>query len=79
MPTSQRINLVLDGAIYRRIRLLAENEGVSLPVKARDLIKEALEIQEDAYLSRVAEEREASWDESTALSHEDVCSSQYIQ
>ena len=79
MPTSQRINLVLDGAIYHRIRMLAENEGVSLPVKARDLIKEALEIQEDVYLSKLAEEREGSWDESAALSHEDVWSSQYIQ
>ncbi len=79
MPTSQRIDLVLDGAVYRRIRLLAENEGVSLPVKARDLIKEALEIQEDVYLSKLADEREGSWDESSALPHEDVWSSQYIQ
>jgi len=39
----------------------------------RDLLKEALEIQEDMHLSAVAEDREKSWDESSALSHEEVC------
>jgi hypothetical protein len=37
-----------------------------------DLLKEALEIQEDMHLSTVAEDRKKTWDESSALSREEV-------
>jgi len=69
-----RINVVLDDSIYRDVKFLAEKDGVSLSSKVKDLIKDALEIQEDIYLASFAEEREKTLDESSALSHEDVWS-----
>lgn len=75
MPAKNpRINVVLDDSIYRDVKFLAEKDGVSLSSKVKDLIKDALEIQEDIYLASFAEEREKTLDESSALSHEDVWS-----
>jgi hypothetical protein len=53
---------------------LAEKDNVSLSAKVRDLLKEALEIEEDISLSAFAEKREKSWDDSKALSHNDIWS-----
>ena len=75
MPAKNpRINVVLDDLIYRDVKFLAEKDGVSLSSKVKDLIKDALEIQEDIYLASFAEEREKTLDESSTLSHEDVWS-----
>jgi len=75
MPAKNpRINVVLDDSIYRDVKFLAEKDGVSLSSKVKDLIKDALEIQEDIYLASFAEEREKTLDESSTLSHEDVWS-----
>jgi len=75
MPTQNpRINIVLDNFLYQNIRLLAKKDNVSLSAKVRDLLKEALEIQEDIALSGFAEEREKSWNDSKALTHDDVWS-----
>ena len=64
MPTKNpRINVVLDSPLYQNVRFLAEKDGVSLSTKVRDLLKEALEIQEDLYLGAFAKDREESWDE----------------
>ena len=51
---------------------MAKREGVSLSMKARDLLKDALEIHEDMLLNEYAELREASFNRLEALSHEDV-------
>jgi len=51
-----------------------KKDDVSLSAKVKDLLKEALETQEDICLAKLAEEREKSWDDSTALSHEDIWS-----
>jgi len=73
MPSQNpRINVVLNNLLYQDVRLLAEKDNVSLSAKVRDLLKEALEIQEDIALSAFAEKREQSWDDSKALSHDDV-------
>jgi hypothetical protein len=73
MPTKNpRINVVLDKPLYKNIQFLAKKDGVSLSTKLRDLIKDALDIQEDMYLARVAEKREKSFEESVALTHEQV-------
>ena len=73
MPTQNpRINLVLDAVLYQNVQLLAEKDNVSLSAKVRDLLKEALEIQEDIALSAFAEKREKSWDDSKAITHDDV-------
>jgi len=73
MPAQNpRINVVLDKFLYQNVRLLAEKDDVSLSAKVRDLLKEALEIQEDVSLSAFAEKRENSWNDSKALTHDDV-------
>jgi predicted DNA-binding protein len=75
MPTKNpRINVVLDDNLYKNIQFLAETEGVSLSAKVKDLIKEALEIQEDLYLATFAEEREKTWDKSTSRTHDEIWS-----
>ena len=73
MPTKNpRINVVLDKPLYQNVQFLAKKDGVSLSTKLRDLIKEALDVQEDVYLAKMAEKREKSFKDSRALSHEEV-------
>jgi hypothetical protein len=75
MPAKNpRINVVLDVPLYKSVQFLAEKDGVSLSTKVRDLLKEALEIQEDIYLTAFAEERESTLPESPAMSHEEIWS-----
>jgi len=75
MPAQNpRINVVLNNLLYQNVRLLAEKDNVSLSAKVRDLLKEALEIQEDIALSAFAEKREKSLNDSKALTHDDVWS-----
>ena len=75
MPSQNpRINVVLDNLLYQDVRLLAEKDNVSLSAKVRDLLKQALEIQEDIALSGFAEKRESTWNDSKALTHDDVWS-----
>lgn len=75
MPAKNpRINVLLEPPLYQKVQLLAQKDGVSLSRKVRDLIVEALEIQEDIHLADFAEEREKSWDKSSALNHEEVWS-----
>jgi predicted DNA-binding protein len=66
--------VVLDDNLYKNIQFLAENDGVSLSAKVKDLIKDALEVQEDLYLATFAEEREKTWDKSTARTHDEIWS-----
>jgi len=73
MPSQNpRINVVLDNSLYRKVQILAEKDKVSLSTKVRDLLKEALEIQEDIALSAFAEKREKTWNDLDALNHNDV-------
>jgi len=60
--------------LYEKVKLLAEKEGVSVSAKVRDLVKEAVEIQEDILLAEFAEARERTWNEGSALTHEEVWS-----
>jgi len=62
MPVKNpRINVVSEGPLYHAIEQLASRDGVSLSLKVRDLVKEALEIEEDRVLSAFAERRERTW------------------
>jgi nitrate reductase assembly molybdenum cofactor insertion protein NarJ len=73
MPaTNPRVNVVLERPLYEALRRLARREGASLSLKARDLLREALEQYEDIALARIAEERERTFDRSRALSHREV-------
>ncbi|MBI3610137.1 MAG: toxin-antitoxin system, antitoxin component [Nitrospirae bacterium] len=73
MPTKNpRVNVVLEKPLYRRIEHLAKRDGISLSLKVRDLVREALEIEEDLALSVLAEKREKTFRRSTALKHDEV-------
>lgn len=73
MPTKNpRINIVLEKPLYKSVRHLAEKEGISLSLKARDLIKEALEMEEDIALASFAEKREQTFSRTKALKHSEV-------
>ena len=73
MPTTKpRINIILEEPLYKTVEELAERDGISLSLKARDLIRDALEIQEDVALASFAEEREKTFRKPKALKHEEV-------
>ena len=73
MPTKHpRLNVVLEPPVLRSVRRLAARDGVSLSLKARDLIREALELYEDASLGELARERDATFERRKALTHEEV-------
>ncbi len=73
MPTKQpRLNVVLERPILQSVHQLAKRDGVSLSMKARDLIREALELHEDIALAKLADERMKNFKLSDALSHEHV-------
>ena len=67
-----RINVVLEKPLYHTIERLANRDGVSLSLKVRDLVKEALEIEEDMALSAFAEKRERTLKKSRALKHNEI-------
>ena len=73
MPVKNpRINVVLEKPLYHTIEQLASRDGVSLSLKVRDLVKEALEIEEDKALSAFAERRERTFTKTKALKHHEV-------
>jgi metal-responsive CopG/Arc/MetJ family transcriptional regulator len=73
MPTvNPRVNVVLEKPLYEELRRWAQREGVSLSLKVRDLVKEALEEEEDRILVRLAEEREKTFDRAKALTHREL-------
>jgi len=73
MPAKNpRISVILDKPLFNQIAHIAKRDGVSLSLKARDLLKEALEIQEDVILTHIGEDREKTFNRSNALSHEDT-------
>jgi len=67
-----RLNVVLEPPIYAAILRLAKKEGVSLSLKARDLIREALESCEDAYWMKRIKTREKTFSRKKAISHSKV-------
>jgi len=73
MPAKNpRLNIVIEEPIYRVIHDLSETRGISMSTLTRDLIREALELREDAALASFAEERERSLKKSKMLSHKQV-------
>lgn len=70
MPTSHpRINVVLEKPLYSSVSRIAKRDGVSLSLKVRDLIREAMELQEDTYWEQVAESRSRTFNPRRALGH----------
>ena len=70
MPTTKkRINLTLDDSLYEELEQLQELRGApSLSSVVIELTKEALELQEDLYFAKIAEERESE----DTISHEEA-------
>ena len=65
-----RVNLVVEPPLYSVIQNMARLEGVSMSALARELIKEAISLREDAALTCLAEEREKSFIRKKSLTHE---------
>ncbi len=61
---------MLEPRLYEAISRLARRDRVSLSAKTKDLVKDALELQEDVVLAAVAEERARTFARESALSHE---------
>lgn len=58
MPTAHpRLNVVLENPLMRALEALASRDGVSLSHKARDLIIQAIEVEEDAGLDALMQDR----------------------
>lgn len=73
MPTKHpRLNVVLERPVYQSVKQLARRDGMSLSLKARDLIRDALELYEDAYWVQEAKAREATFRRDEALTHEQM-------
>jgi len=70
MPTiNPRVNLVIEPKLYDIIHDMAKNEGLSLSSMAKELIREAMELREDAALSAFAQTRDKTFLPHKALSH----------
>ncbi|HEX9778572.1 MAG TPA: ribbon-helix-helix protein, CopG family [Geopsychrobacteraceae bacterium] len=73
MPAKNpRINVVLEKPLYNALHDLAEDEGVSMSMLMRDMVKEALDLREDRALADLAADREKGFDRGKALSHDEV-------
>jgi hypothetical protein len=73
MPAKNlRVNVVLEKPLYDSVRRLAAKEEISLSLKIRNLVKDALEAQEDVVLAQVTGEREKTFRRARALSHKQV-------
>jgi len=73
MPTKNpRVNVVLETPLYNSVEHLAKRDGVSLSLKVRDLIREALEMEEDVALAVLAEKRERTFSKTKSLKHAEV-------
>lgn len=72
MPTTHpRVNVVLEKPLYDSLSRLAKKDGLSLSLKARDLIREAMEIEEDLYWEKKAESRAKTFPK-RGLTHKEV-------
>ena len=70
MPTAKkRINLSVDDHLYNELEKLKKLKGApSLSAIVLELTKEALELQEDLYFAKIAEERKSE----PTLSHKKI-------
>lgn len=72
MPTNHpRLNVVLEKPLYDSLGRLAAKDGVSRSLKARDLLRAAMDLEEDAYWTRKAEARAKTFPK-RGLTHKEV-------
>ena len=73
MPTRlPRLNVVMERPLYYVVSQLAKRDGMSRSLKARDLLREAIETDEDAHWARRAGLREKTFNPARALSVADA-------
>lgn len=73
MPTKNpRLNVVVEEPLYQTIQRLAKRNGLSMSLEARELLRQAIELEEDATWAQKATEREASVPRKRYLSHAQV-------
>ena len=73
MPTTNpRVNVVFERPVYEALRRVAKRDGVSLSLKVRDLVRQALDATEDVVLGELAKERDRSFERAKAVSHEEA-------
>ncbi len=71
MPTiKKRINVTLPDNLEVILKTLAERDNVPVATKATELIKQAIELDEDGVLNELAESRDDK--NAKFLSHKDV-------
>jgi len=58
MPTAKkRINITVDDELFDALESLSNKKRKSISGTSLDLIEKAIELEEDSYFSRVADER----------------------
>ena len=67
-----RLNVVLEPVLFSALKKLAKLDGTSLSLKARDLIREAMEFYEDSHWVNRASQREKSLRTKGTLNHKEV-------
>lgn len=73
MPAiNPRIHVVLEKPLYKAVEKMARKDGVSLSLKVRDLIRDAVRNYEDIQLMEFAKSRSKTFTPSRALTHEQV-------
>ncbi len=71
MPTSKkRINISLPEELEEAVYYLAKRDKVPQATKIVELLKEAIEVEEDAIWAQIAEDRDTP--DAEYLSHEEV-------
>lgn len=73
MPTQKtRINLTVPEDVEQAVQTLATRDNTSLATKTLELLRKAIEIEEDATLLSVATNREKAIKKSDYLTHAEV-------
>jgi len=73
MPTDKpRLNVVLEPPLYLKVKKLAKKDGVSLSLKARDLIRKSIEYYENTYWLKKAKKRNKTLVRAKALTHKEI-------
>ncbi len=67
-----RVNVALEKRLYQKLKRVSKRDGVSLSTKVRDLVVEALKVDEDRTLTELAESRERAFRRAKALKHREV-------
>ncbi|MCX5783512.1 MAG: antitoxin, RHH family protein [Elusimicrobia bacterium] len=65
-----RIICSVEQPLYNLLIASAKMSGISISLKARDLLKKAMEMEEDEPLLKIAKQRDAAWNCKKAMSHE---------